>query len=294
MPWWRTQEKVAWLFETLLKPFEAKILHDTKQRDIANVYRQLDVGVIDDQTGEKRVKSFVEVQKRKSPVTIQNLGDWEYKRSTLGASEFTIISEAGFTSSVIKHVKRFHSETIRLGRLYPAEKGHIEKFDATILGVDRVLDLWWFVAIMVQYADKDEIVTLPHQSYSDTEAKIFGGTSPMDLVRFAEASSAQGGLASGQFHARIFDVLGHQMTYDNRALKRVILVAEKKRRIWEPKTQFFTYCGVFPEKGQKGIALISDFKVDADRDGRLILVLLPDPDNVGGGNIKLAGQLHLI
>jgi hypothetical protein len=77
-PWWKTPEKIAFLFETLFKPFETLILHDTRQRDVVGKLRQLDVGIIDQ--ASKRVKSFVEVQKRKKKVGIEDLGSWDYKR----------------------------------------------------------------------------------------------------------------------------------------------------------------------------------------------------------------------
>ena len=105
-PWWKTNEEIAYLFETLLKPFEETIIHDTRQRDIVGILRQLDVGVIDNVNEHRRVKSFVEVQKRRKKVTIEDLGNWDYKRRTLGASEMTIISETGFSASVIDHVEK--------------------------------------------------------------------------------------------------------------------------------------------------------------------------------------------
>ena len=77
-----------------------------RQRDIVGTLRQLDVGVIDNVNEHRRVKSFVEVQKRRKKVTIEDLGNWVYKRHTLGASEMTIISETGFSASVIDHVEK--------------------------------------------------------------------------------------------------------------------------------------------------------------------------------------------
>jgi hypothetical protein len=69
-------------------------------------------------------------------------------------------------------------------------------------------------------------------------------------------------------------------------------VAEKQRQIWEPKTRFFAYSGVYPMRGQQGIAAISEFKVDNNRTGTLTLVLLPDPENITGREVKLAGQFE--
>lgn len=169
-PWWKTYEKVAYLFETLLKPLETQILHDTRHRDVVEIFRQLDVGIIDDAAGEKRVKSFVEVQERRTRVNIQDLGDWDYKGRTLGASERTILSEKGFAASVLKHVKALHSDTIKLGLLHPIDIGWIERFNLTFLGTTRLWDVWWFASIMVQYADMDEIVEVPPQQ--DYDAKI--------------------------------------------------------------------------------------------------------------------------
>jgi hypothetical protein len=295
VPWWKTHEKVSYLFEKLLKPLETQILHDTRHRDVVGTFRQLDVGIIDDVAGEKRVKSFVEVQKRRTKVTIQNLGDWDYKRRTLGASEVTFISEAGFTASVIDHVKTLHSDTIKLGLLHPIEIGVIERFNSACLGIVRVFDLWWFAAIMVQYADKDEIAGVPLDMAPDQEAKIFGSASPMDLIRAAEAqlTPPSNGFPPG-FSNIIIECAESKLIYNNRNLRRVIIVVEKQRRIWEPKTRFFAYSGIYPVRGQQGIAIISEFKLDLNRNGSLILVVLPDPENVSGNYAKMAGQFEFI
>jgi hypothetical protein len=244
--------------------------------------------------GERRVKSFVEVQKRKTRVNIQDLGDWDYKRRTLGACEITIISEAGFATSVLKHVKSLHSDTIKLGLLHPIETGLIERFDSTCLGTVRVWDIWWFASIMVQYADEDQIVLVPPLS-DDHETKIFGPASPMDLIRKAEAQFAPppSGFPPG-FRTLIFDCVGSDLVYEDRHLKRVMIVAEKQRRIWEPKTRFFAYSSVYPVRGQQGIAIISHFNLDMNRNGRLILVVLPDPENLSGNYAKIAGQFEFI
>ena len=58
-PWWKTHEQISYLFEKLVKPLEARILHDTRQRDVVGILRQLDVGVIDEVDGQTVVKSFV-------------------------------------------------------------------------------------------------------------------------------------------------------------------------------------------------------------------------------------------
>jgi hypothetical protein len=139
--WWKDHEVIAYLFETLVKQVEETIIHDTRARDIVGILRQLDVGVIDNVNGHRRVISFVEVQKRRKKVTIQNLGDWDYKRRTLGASEMTIVSEADFARSVIKHVKTFHQYTIQLGLLHATETGLIERFNVTFLGIERTMDV---------------------------------------------------------------------------------------------------------------------------------------------------------
>lgn len=287
-PWWRDHEKVSYLFEKLLKPFEAHIEHDTRHRDIVGMFRQLDVGVISETAGETRVKSFVEVQKRKTKVTIQDLGDWDYKRRTLLAEDMTIVSEAGFSKSVLEHVKKLHQGKVRLGKLHETQHGLIEKFNSTCLGIVRIYEPWWFIAIFVQFADKDEISAVQMNVNLNYEDKLFGTASPMDLVRNAESQ--------GSFPPRmlslIMDCTGAGLTYDNRLIKRVMIAAEKQRRIWEPKTRFYAYSGVYPTAGQQGIAIILDFKID-DRSGRLILVIVPDPDNVAGNYASIAGQFEV-
>jgi DNA invertase Pin-like site-specific DNA recombinase len=104
VPWWKTHQKLAFLFEKLLNPLEAAILHDTRQRDVVGILRQLDVGIIDQTAGVTQVKSFVEVQKRKKKIGVEDFGSWDYKRRTLNAGEITIISEIGFSAPVLAHV----------------------------------------------------------------------------------------------------------------------------------------------------------------------------------------------
>jgi hypothetical protein len=292
-PWWKTNEEIVYLFETLLKPFEETIIHDTRQRDIVGTLRQLDVGVIDNVNDHRPVKSFVEVQKRRKKVTIDDLGNWDYKRRTLGASEMTIISETGFSASVIDHVKDLHADTITLGLLYPTETGLIERFNATFLGIVHTLDLWSFASIIVQYADDSEIDVVPLPTLSSNEEKIFGSASPMDLVRWSEAQSDHVP-SSGSMRTLNFKV-PPRARYRDREIKRVIIVAEKLRRIWEPRTLFFAFSGVYPVKGQRGIAAISTFRVDEERSGTLTVVFLPDPENMSGGavkSVKVAGQFE--
>jgi len=293
-PWWKTNEEIAYLFETLLKPFEETIIHDTRQRDIVGTLRQLDVGVIDNVNEHRRVKSFVEVQKRRKKVTIEDLGNWDYKRRTLRASEMTIISETGFSASVIDHVKELHPDTITLGLLHPTETGLIERFNATFLGIVHTLDLWSFASIIVQYADDSEIDIVPLATISSNEEKIFGSASPMDLVRWTEAKDPVP--PPGKMRTLNFGINRNPLaTYRDRELKRVIIVAEKNRRIWEPRTRFFAFSGIYPVKGQRGIAAISTFRVDEEKSGNLTLVFLPDPENMSGGAVKfvkIAGQFE--
>src|SRR5215472_7233885 len=101
----------------------------------------------------------------------------------------TIISETGFSASVIDHVKELHRDTITLGLLHPTETGFIERFNATLSGIVHTLDLWRFASIIVQYADDSEIDVVPLQTISSNEEKIFDSASPMDLVRWSEAHS---------------------------------------------------------------------------------------------------------
>jgi hypothetical protein len=288
--WWKDHEKVAYLFEKLLKPFETHIEHDTKQRDIVGTFRQLDVGIIDEIAGERRVKSFVEVQKRKTKVSIQDLGDWDYKRRTLGASDITIISEAGYSKSVLDHVRVLHRDTIRLGKLHQVESGSIERFHSTCLGIVRVWEPWGFAGIFVQFADKDEISGVEITPNFNFEEKLFGLASPMDLIRNAETEGA----FPPKMLSLIMECPNAGLTYNQRPIKRVIIAAEKQRRVWEPRTRFFTYSGIYPQIGQQGIAVISDFKLDFERNVRLTLVVVPDPDNVSGNQAKVAGQLEII
>jgi hypothetical protein len=73
-----------------------------------------------------------------------------------------------------------------------------------------------------------------------------------------------------------------------------MITAEKHRRIWDPKSHFFAYDEVFPNRLQRGIAIISNFKVDEAREGRLTLVISPDPGNVIGREAHLAGQFEFL
>ena len=156
-PWWKIQEEVSFLFKKLFRPLEREILHGTRQRDIVGVLRQLDVGVIDSGIVHNRVKSLVEVQKRQSKVGIEDFGSWIYKRNTLQADELIIISQEGFTRSVIAHAKR---ENVKLGMLRQVETGFIQQIDSTVLGATRVWDKWWFASIFVQYGKTCTILWL--------------------------------------------------------------------------------------------------------------------------------------
>jgi hypothetical protein len=211
----------------------------------------------------------------------------------------TIVSEAGFTNSVIEHVKTLHHDTIQLGLLHPTETGLIEQFNVTFLGIERTMDVWSILSIIVQYADDGEIDAVAANS---NEEKIFGQVSPekmiaqaspMDLVRYAEAQNGHPS-ATGLVRTLNFDCSRsvHEYTYRNRRLRRIIITGETHRRIWEPKTRLFSYSGVYPVKGQRGIAAISTFAVDTDRTGTLTVVFLPDPENISGKGIKVAGQFE--
>jgi hypothetical protein len=249
--------------------------------------RQLDVGVIDAASGEAKVHALVEVQKRKAKVGLEDFGSWIYKRDTLQARELVIVSEMGFTKPVIAHVKKLHPNTVRLGILHGAETGFIERINSTCLGMVRVLDLWWFASIFVQYADADEIETLDLKDL-DTEASIFGTASPMSLIRHCEM--VVGAFPAGWRNLNI--ETASELSYRSRPLKRILITAEKQRRIWEPRTQYYGYDEVHPNPMQKGIAIVSAFRLDASRYGKMKLVISPDLDNANGGNARLAGQFE--
>lgn len=284
-PWWKIQEEVSFLFEKLFRPLEREILHDTRQRDIVGVLRQLDVGVINSGSVQSPVKALVEVQKRKSKVGIEEFGSWIYKRSTLRADELIIVSREGFTRAVVAHAKR---ENVRLGMLREVDTGYIKDIDSTFLGTTRVWNKWWFASIFVQYEDSDEIDVIEPQP--DYETKIFGPASPMDLIRMVEKN--QGNRPSGQMLT--FRVKGNgKLSYRERPLKVVMITAEKQRRIWNPKAHFFAYDEVYPNRAARGIAMVSEFRWDDARSGTLILVISPDIDHVTGErDARIAGQFE--
>jgi hypothetical protein len=289
--WWRNHEQVAAVFETLYQPLEALVVHDIRQRDVVGVMRQLDVGVIDESSGERRVHAIVEVQKRKSKVGVEDLGSWIYKRDTLKASELVAVSERGFAASVLKHVKSLHGDTVRLGTLHEIETGLIERFNSRCLGIVRIYDQFGFASIFVQFGDVDEIKPIDLQGL-DYEANIFGATSPMGIIRQIEAQS--GSLPTGSMLALNCDMTGTAHQYDGRPLKRILITCEKQRRIWEPTTRFYTYDEVHPSPGQRGIAVISTFRVDETRTGKLTLVVSPDPEKVTGNYARIAGQFEFL
>jgi hypothetical protein len=289
--WWRNHEQVAAVFETLYQPLEARVMHDVRERDVVGVSRQLDVGVIDDSTGERRVRALVEVQKRKSKVGMGDFGSWVYKRDTLKAAELVVVSEKGFAASVLKHIKAPHHDTVRLGTLHETEAGLVERFNSTILGIVRVNDAFWFASILVQFADADEIKPVKLQGL-DTEAKIFGPTSPMGIIRYFEAHV--GVQRTGSMETLVCDTTQAGFSYEGRPLKRIIIVSEKHRRIWEPVTRFYTYDEVHPNPDQRGIAIISTFRVDEARTGKLTLVISPDPEKVTGNYARIAGQFEFV
>jgi hypothetical protein len=287
-PWWRIHEEVAALFERLIQPIEAAVQHDVRHRDVVGVLRQLDVGVIDESYGERRVHAFVEVQKRSEKVGMKDFGNWIYKLETLPAKELIIVSEVGFSASVLRHVRQRYAKTVRLGVLHETETGFIERINSTCLGLDRVLDQWWFASIFVQFADADEIARV-EMSGLNTEENIFSQISPMGLIRFAE--SVNGDIPAGRMQSLIIEADEH-LRYLGRPIRRILITAEKQRLIWEPQTKFYAYEEIHPQNEQRGIAIISNFKVDASRTGTLTLVISPDPANIAGNNARIAGQLE--
>jgi hypothetical protein len=149
------------------------------------------------------------------------------------------------------------------------------------------LDVWWIASIFVQYSDADEIAHVPINGL-DFEAPIFDGdTSVMGLIRDDEAN---GEARPGEMQSLILK-LSPPLTYE--AAKRVLITAEKQRRIWDPKTRFYAYEELHPTSTQRGIAIVSTFNIDPSRIGTLTLVITPDEDNTRGGNVRIAGQFHL-
>jgi len=159
--------------------------------------------------------------------------------------------------------------------------------NATCVGITRVFDQSWFAAIFVQFADADEIASLDLQGLN-LEDKIFGPASPMDVVRFNDRS--KGGPKPGVMHSLILENGDDSLSYNGRPLRRLIMVYEKQRRIWDPATTFYTYDEVHPTPGQKGIAIVSTFRVDGSRTGKLTLVVSPDPQGIAGDQVRIAGQ----
>jgi hypothetical protein len=171
--------------------------------------------------------------------------------------------------------------------LHEVTTGLIEEFNSNCLGITRILDLWGFASIFVQYADADEIVAIPLPQ--NTEESIIGGQSPMSLIRHIERE--RGDVPAGQMIPFLISS-DTGLLYCGRPIKRIMMTAEKQRRIWEPKTRFFAYDEVHPNRAQRGIAIISDFSMDPARKGRLTLVISPDPENVSGRFARLAGQFE--
>jgi hypothetical protein len=286
-PWWKTHEEVSFLFEKLFRPLEKEILHNTWRRDIVGVLRQLDVGVIDADSGQNRVKAFVEVQKRKTKVNLKDFGNWVYKRNTLQADELIVVSEEGFTKPVLTHAKK---ENVRLGMLHETESVFIADINSTLLGTTRVWDKWWFASIFVQYEGADEIAAVDFQKIPTMEENIFGEASPIGLIeRLVERHR---NIPPGNMNIYII-TCDDKLSYSGRPIKRVIITAEKQRRIWEPRTQFFAYDEVYPNRLQRGIAVISEFKWDDARVGRLTLVISPDTSHISGRGAHIAGQFEL-
>ena len=112
----------------------------------------------------------------------------------------------------------------------------------------------------------------------------------MDLVRFNEANG--GGQLTGNMHSIIFNATDSGLSYEGRPVHRIIITSEKQRRTWEPVSRFYTYDEIHPKPGQRGIAMISTFRVDDKRNGRLTLVITPDPEQTTGNYARIAGQFE--
>ena len=220
-----------------------------------------------------------------------DFGGWIYKRDTLKAKELVVVSEKGFAKSVLKHVKKLHPYTVRLGILHATETGFLERIEFTCLGIVRIYDVFWFASIFVQFADADEIKNIPTHALN-TEAKIFEAASPMDIIRQVEAQ--HGSIPIGIMHALNVEMNGAALSYEGRPIKRILMTSEKQRRIWEPLTRFYAYSEVYPNPGQRGIAIVSTFRVDETKTGKLTLVISPDPEKITGNYARIAGQFEFL
>jgi hypothetical protein len=113
--WWKDHEQLGLVFESTFRPLQ-EIVKNVWQRDIVGVYRQLDIGIFENE--EKVVSGFVEIQKRAGKVGVKDFGNWIYKMQTLGAKELVALSEAGFTQPVFTHVRQLHANSVKLARIY--------------------------------------------------------------------------------------------------------------------------------------------------------------------------------
>jgi len=60
----------------------------------------------------------VEVQEQAKKAGINDFGSWIYKMQTLQAKTLVAVSEAGFTTPVMRHVEQLHTKTVKLVRIF--------------------------------------------------------------------------------------------------------------------------------------------------------------------------------
>jgi hypothetical protein len=120
---WQVVEQVVALLERAIGA-GAQVRHDVQLRSLSTgQLRQFDV-VVEAGQRERRILTVVEVQKRKKRVGVPSVEAWWAKAESVGAHQLVCVSEAGFSSTVIREVQAKHGPRVRLVQLRDLERAN--------------------------------------------------------------------------------------------------------------------------------------------------------------------------
>jgi hypothetical protein len=281
--WWKEQEQLAFVSERALRPLQ-ELKANTRVRDIVNVLRQLDVAVLDQHS--RQVTGLVEVQKRLTKVGMHDYGGFIHKRNTLGAKTVVILSEAGFTSPVLKHVRGLEGQTVRLARMHEVDAGKISSA-TTLTGLTEFANHRWVLGMFYQCVDNE--AGFLKVDVNDPVFMNDAGprASVMDVLAVWERANPGSAAVPGLHNICLDFGEAGPLRWNGKWLRRLMVCFELRRKVVERDVRFFAYDEVFPSAGRQGLIMRSLIHVEGSGVGTLDMVMMP----MGTQDVRVYGQL---
>jgi hypothetical protein len=277
-PLWLAQEEICGLFERALAPNAVVHISTPRDRlDRAGNRRQLDVEVIVG-TGNRQVRSIVEVQKRSEKVGINIYDGWIAKKERLNAALLICVSEAGFTDDVIAAATHDHPYDVKLGLLQEVDLPQINehfvigKFSHLIEGNGHTTYRSDFKLLTID----DRVIIV---GASACNRPVFGQTSLNDI--FAEK------LGMKPLSETVFEVeLHHTPTLtvpeipDNPRIKKMKVALTHDVSFRKISLRTLLYRQVFPLEETIGACILADDVRCNNVAGNLAIISLPKPNDI--------------